>query len=116
MQLAKLVIASVLVFAACANGLPEGRDCLFNCTLDVRLVQRLHTLAVIIKLAAVRLQNFSVLISSLVIIGAKVNWEKFTWSQCHVLFKILKYLTCEMFDANCTLFCSWSSAQAPEEC
>ena len=76
MQLARVVIASVLVFAACANGLPEGRFCLLNCTLDVTLLQRLHTLAVIIKLAAVRLQNFSVLISSLIIIGAKVKWEK----------------------------------------
>ena len=33
MQLAKVVIASVLVIAVCAEGLPEGSDCLLKCIL-----------------------------------------------------------------------------------
>ena len=31
MQLAKVVIASVLVYAVCAEGLPEGKGCVFKC-------------------------------------------------------------------------------------
>ena len=34
MQLAKVVITSALVFAACAEGLPEGTDCVLKCTPD----------------------------------------------------------------------------------
>ena len=30
MQLAKVVIASVLVLAACAEGLPDGKDCVLT--------------------------------------------------------------------------------------
>ena len=30
MQLAKVVIASVLVLAACAEGLPEGKSCVLK--------------------------------------------------------------------------------------
>ena len=32
MQLAKVVIASVLVFAACAEGMPEGKHCVLKST------------------------------------------------------------------------------------
>ena len=39
MQLAKVMIASVLVFAACAEGHPEGKGCVLKCTPDVKLVQ-----------------------------------------------------------------------------
>ena len=39
MQLAKVVITSALVLAVCAEGLPEGKDCVLKFTLDVRLVQ-----------------------------------------------------------------------------
>ena len=35
MQLAKVVIVSVLVLAVCAEGLPEGKDCVVRCTADV---------------------------------------------------------------------------------
>ena len=31
MQLEKVVIASVLVYAVCAEGLPEGKGCVFKC-------------------------------------------------------------------------------------
>ena len=31
MQLAKVVIASVLVLTACAEGLPEGNKCVLRC-------------------------------------------------------------------------------------
>ena len=34
MQLAKVVITSVLVLAAYAEGLPEGTDCVLKCTPD----------------------------------------------------------------------------------
>ena len=39
MQLAKVVITSALVLAACAEGLPEGKSCELKCTPDVALVQ-----------------------------------------------------------------------------
>ena len=39
MQLAKVVIASALVLAACAEGLPEGNGCVLKGTADVALVQ-----------------------------------------------------------------------------
>ena len=39
MQLAKVVITSALVLAACAEGPPEGRDCVLKCISDVALVQ-----------------------------------------------------------------------------
>ena len=39
MQLVKVVIASVLVLSGCAEGLPEGTDCVFKCTPDVILIQ-----------------------------------------------------------------------------
>ena len=35
MQLAKVVITSALVLAACVEGLPEGKSCVLKCTLDV---------------------------------------------------------------------------------
>ena len=38
MQLAKVLIASALVFTACAEGLPEGKDCDLKCTVDVTLL------------------------------------------------------------------------------
>ena len=31
MQLAKVVIASALVLAVCAEGLPEGNECVLRC-------------------------------------------------------------------------------------
>ena len=34
MQLAKMVIASVLVLVACAEGLPKGKDCVLKYILD----------------------------------------------------------------------------------
>ena len=39
MQLAKVVIASVLVLAGCAEGLPEGKGCVLEYTPDMTLVQ-----------------------------------------------------------------------------
>ena len=42
MQLAKVVITSVLVFAVCAEGLPEGKDYELKCILDKKL-SRLNT-------------------------------------------------------------------------
>ena len=39
MQLVKLVIASVLVLAGCAEGLPEGKGCVLKSTADMTLVQ-----------------------------------------------------------------------------
>ena len=42
MQLAKVVITSALVFAACAEGLPEGKSCVLKCTLDVKLFHILY--------------------------------------------------------------------------
>ena len=39
MQLAKVVIASVLVLAACAEELPEGKGCVFEYTPDMTLVR-----------------------------------------------------------------------------
>ena len=34
MQLAKVVITSALILVACAEGLPEGKDCMLKCTLQ----------------------------------------------------------------------------------
>ena len=45
MQLAKVVIASALVLAACAEGLPEGKSCVLKYILDVKLFR---TMAVIV--------------------------------------------------------------------
>ena len=42
MQLAKVVITSALVLAACAEGLPEGKDCVLKCTTN-KNVSTLHT-------------------------------------------------------------------------
>ena len=42
MQLAKVVVTSVLVLAVCAEGLPEGKDCVLKCTPDKKN-HRLHT-------------------------------------------------------------------------
>ena len=39
MQLAKVVTASALVLAGCAEGLPEGKGCVLKSTADVALVQ-----------------------------------------------------------------------------
>ena len=39
MQLAKVVISSILVLAVCAEGLPEGKGCVLKCTPDVTLVE-----------------------------------------------------------------------------
>ena len=39
MKLAKLVIMSVLVLVVCAEGLPEGKGCVFEFTPDMTLVQ-----------------------------------------------------------------------------
>ena len=39
MQLAKVVIASALVIAVCAEGLPEGKDCVLKCIPDVPYLQ-----------------------------------------------------------------------------
>ena len=44
MKLAKVVIASALVLAACAEGLPEGKGFVLKCTPDVKLVQVWYTL------------------------------------------------------------------------
>ena len=38
MQQVKVVIASVLVLAACAEELPEGKGCVLKCTADVTLL------------------------------------------------------------------------------
>ena len=37
MQLVKVVIASALVLVACAEGLPEGKDCILKCTTGVTI-------------------------------------------------------------------------------
>ena len=39
MELAKVVITSVLVLAVCAEGLPEGKDCVLKCTPDKKKSQ-----------------------------------------------------------------------------
>ena len=39
MQLAKVVIMSVLVLVECAEGLPEGKGCVFEYTAHMTLVQ-----------------------------------------------------------------------------
>ena len=39
MQLTKVVIASALVLAVCAEGLPEGKDCLLKYISNVKLPQ-----------------------------------------------------------------------------
>ena len=39
MQLAKVMITSVLVLAACAEGLPEGRDCVLKCISDLNFLK-----------------------------------------------------------------------------
>ena len=38
MQVAKVVIASVLILTACAR-LPEGKDCVLKCVSDVKFPQ-----------------------------------------------------------------------------
>ena len=38
MQLAKVVITSVLILTACA-GVPEGKDCVLKCVSDVKFLQ-----------------------------------------------------------------------------
>ena len=54
MQLAKVVIASALVLAACGEGLPEGKGCVLKCISDVKFPQ---TVVCILKLFAVQLTN-----------------------------------------------------------
>ena len=39
MQLAEVMIASALVLAACAEGLPEGKDCVLKCTPGKKIFQ-----------------------------------------------------------------------------
>ena len=39
MQLAKVVITSVLVLSACAEGLPEGKSCVLKCIQNVTISQ-----------------------------------------------------------------------------
>ena len=45
MKLAKVVIASALVLAACAEGLPEGKGCVLKCIQDFKISSNrsLHT-------------------------------------------------------------------------
>ena len=50
MQLTKVVIASVLVLAVCAEGLPEGKGYVLKCILDVQILQ---TVVCILTLFAV---------------------------------------------------------------
>ena len=50
MQLAKVVVASALVLAACGEGLPEGKGCVLKCIQDVKSLQ---TVVCILKLFAV---------------------------------------------------------------
>ena len=38
MQQAKVVIASVLVLAVCAEGLPEGNECVLRCEIPSNVV------------------------------------------------------------------------------
>ena len=42
MQPAKVVIASVLILAACVKGMPEGKSCVLKCTLHVKLFHILY--------------------------------------------------------------------------
>ena len=44
MQLTKVVIASTLVLAVCAEGLPEGKDCLLKYVSNVKLPQTILNL------------------------------------------------------------------------
>ena len=37
MQLAKVVIASVLILTACAEGIPQGKNCVLRCMLSAIL-------------------------------------------------------------------------------
>ena len=39
MQLVKVVITSALVLTVCAEGLPEGKDCVLKCTPDKKKSQ-----------------------------------------------------------------------------
>ena len=39
MQLAKVVIASILILAACAEGLPESKGCVLKYISDVKFPQ-----------------------------------------------------------------------------
>ena len=51
MQLAKVVIASGLVLAACAEGLPEGRDCGLNIFTYSNIDSpRLHTCKIVLTI------------------------------------------------------------------
>jgi len=49
MQEVKVVIASVLILTACAR-VPEGKQCVLKCVLDVKFPQMSHA---ILKLFAV---------------------------------------------------------------
>ena len=76
MQLAKVVIISALALAACAEGLPEGKEC---CIPECKITY----CSSYAKVGYSKLVNCGVLTSSLVIIG-KV--EKIFYS--HILLKI----------------------------
>ena len=39
MQLAKVMITSAMVLAACAEGLPEGKGCVLKCIPDKKIFQ-----------------------------------------------------------------------------
>ena len=43
MQLAKVVIASILIFAVCAEGLPEGKGCVLKYISDVSQIVVCYT-------------------------------------------------------------------------
>ena len=60
MQLAKVVIASVLVLVACVEGMPEGKSCVLKCTLHVKLFR---TMAVIVGCSMIT--NCSVLVCAM---------------------------------------------------
>ena len=70
MQLAKVVITSVLVFAACAEGLPEGKEC---CITECKITY----CSCYAKVGYSKLVNCGVLTSSLVIIGMKAKLKTY---------------------------------------
>ena len=43
MQVAKVVIASVLILTACA-GVPEGKECVLKCVSDVKFPEMSHAI------------------------------------------------------------------------
>ena len=103
MQQALVLIKIALVLAVCAKGLPEGNDCLLKYISDLKLPQNVVCYT-------------KVVCNMINILLLCVHYAE---GKCSILTSCdVQYTACvlnRLFQYH-TAHCSWSSAQAPEEC